>query len=501
MNIKKYVKSHSVLVATLAILAVVLMSVAGRMVASKNTSELSGSNVRQVALVDVRTFRDDLSTVSVDGVVESASQVDIKSQVSAPVATVYFSVGDNVAQGQTIMELQNADIRAQLDQARANLTLVRGQYSSGDVAVNSTRKAAIDRIRDSYTKADDAITGQIGQFLYNGNPNNPQLQEYVGDSTVLNALSLKWTATLEAIRVWKVTVDSLSDTSSQAEVDAALNLSQKTLATVSGFLDTLSAALVSATRSSTESNLALVNSWKAIASAARATTNASISSFTSTGTSFAANDAQISAAEAGVKALQAQLAKTIITAPISGTIASLPLRTGEYASMGQSITTIVGSGGLQIKAFASSEDIDRIEKGAPVTVQGTVPGIVGSIAPSVNQITKKVEVKILVPAGERSNLVVGQSVQAKIVAPAKTSVQTAVSVKSSLYVLPIQNVKIIPGGAYVYTVDADSKIVRHEVVLGEVKGDFVEIKSGIAEDMKIVSPVYELEEGEVVRAE
>jgi hypothetical protein len=47
-------------------------------------------------------------------------------------------------------------------------------------------------------------------------------------------------------------------------------------------------------------------------------------------------------------------------------------------------------------------------------------------------------------------------------------------------------------------VDADSKVVRRPVILGNVQGDFVEVKSGLSDDMKIVSPVYELEEGQTV---
>ena len=60
--------------------------------------------------------------------------------------------------------------------------------------------------------------------------------------------------------------------------------------------------------------------------------------------------------------------------------------------------------------------------------------------------------------------------------------------------------KIIPGEASVYTLDENSKIKKNLVILGEVKGDFVEIKSGIESGMKIVSPVYELEEGDAVTA-
>ncbi len=117
----------------------------------------------------------------------------------------------------------------------------------------------------------------------------------------------------------------------------------------------------------------------------------------------------------------------------------------------------------------------------------------------MSQASKNIEVRISVPAGERVNLVVGQSIQAKIQAAPKTG--TTATTRDPHYVLPIQNVKIVPDAAYVYTVGADKKIVRHLVTLGEVKGDFVEVTTGLTDTMSIVSPVYELEEGEVVNTQ
>jgi RND family efflux transporter MFP subunit len=498
MNIKRFIRGHSGL-ATLIIILVVIFAVVGGRAATKKKADATTANQKPVTLVDARTFRDDISTVSVDGIVESASQADIKSQVSAPVARVLVSIGDNVAAGQTIMEFQNADIRAQLEQARANLSLAQSQYRAGDVSTSATDKSAIDKIRDSYVKADDVVNAQIGQFLFNGNPNNKQLQTFITDSSIGNQLSIDWGKAVDAIRLWKPFVNNLSDTSTKEDVSTAINESQKALNAVSKFLDTLTLALVNATKSADQTDAALINGWKSVTSAGKATISAAISSLTNTGTSITTNQAQITAAEAGVRNLEAQLAKTVITAPISGTIAALPLRTGEFASAGQLITTIVGSGGLQIRAYASSEDIDRIKKDAAATIQGNVPGTVTSVAPSINQINKKVEVRIAIPASVKNNLVVGESVQAKIEAAKTTTVLN--STKPVVYILPIQDVKIIPGAAYVFTVDADSKIVKHEVTLGDVKGDFVEVKSGMTDDMKIVSPVYELEEGQVVHTQ
>lgn len=493
MSIKTFIKGHAGLATFLAIIVIIVGVVGGRL-ATRKPVESSLQNTKRVTLVDAKTFRDDLTTVNVEGVVESVAQADIKSQVSSPVATVYVSVGDSVAAGQTLVELQNNDIRAQLDQARANLLLAEGVYNAGGVTTDVALKASVDKIRDAYTRSDDIFHGQINQFLFNQNPNTTQLQSLILDSNIKNTLSLEWTSTDASLSDWKKSVNALNDASTKEQIAVILGVSQKSLSTLGAFLDTVSAALNNATRGASQSDIILINGWKATTNAARSTVSSLISSLTTSVSSISANQAQIQAAEAGVKNLEAQLAKTIIKSPISGKVAALPLRQGEFATVGQLIASVVGTGGLQIKAYASSEDLDRLATGAAVTVEGSIPGTVITVAPSVSQTTKKIEVKINVPnAG--SSLVVGQSVQAKI---QTTKPRTSAVPKEAVYILPIQDVKILPDATYVYTVDSNSKIVKNQVTLGDVKGDYVEVKTGLTDDMKIISPVYELNEGEVV---
>jgi multidrug efflux pump subunit AcrA (membrane-fusion protein) len=492
-KIKNFIQHHTVVVTLIAFVVIVIMVVAGRN-ASKMPATSTDSSVKQVTLVPATNFRSDLSTVSVDGVIESVSQVDIKSQVSAPIARVYVTVGDSVGVGQTIAELQNADIRAQLDQARAALVVAQGQYSSGNTSVQVSRRNAINTIRDNYIKMDDIMDGEAGQFLSTGNQGSVHLQSFVPDAGMINKLNVGWENLLNVLVKWKVSVDSLNDSSSQAQVDAALSIAEKSVSEMETYFNLASAALSDALGNANQETSAILNNMKAVMVAARASISASAAVLTSIGGSLSTNQAQISGAQAGVKNLEVQLAKTVITSPISGKIAALPLRAGEFAMAGQLFTTVVGSGGLQVKAYASSDDIDRLAKGAKVTLASGATGTVTAVSPSVNQLNKKVEV-IIALSGDTTNLVVGQNVQAKVVA--KTS--TAAPTKSSYYILPIQNVKIIPGEAFVFTLDADSKIVKNPVTLGEVKGDYVEIKSGITDDMKLISPVYELNEGDVVK--
>jgi RND family efflux transporter MFP subunit len=202
----------------------------------------------------------------------------------------------------------------------------------------------------------------------------------------------------------------------------------------------------------------------------------------------------VSAAQAGVSNLEAQLAKTIIRSPISGKIAALPLRAGELASPGTLLATVVGDQTrLQVKASVSGDDLSRLKVGQNVLIEGAVKGTVSNVSPSIDPATKKAEVDIDIADSVHSGLVVGENVTA-LIAAGTTSV-------SSSYTLPIQDVKIIPGSAFVYTVDADSKIKSNPVMLGQIRGDFVEVTSGIDDSMNIVAPVYELDPGQKVQVQ
>ncbi len=503
MNILSYLKRHSVIAGAIAVAAVVVMVIAGRVAARNAKGVATQAGERQVSLVDVSAFRTDSSSVSANGTVESTAQADLRSQSSAPVSYLAVAVGDSVAAGQVILELKNADIRARLDQAKAAFALAQGQYQTGTVSVESARTTAADKSRDAYVAADQAVRGQVDQFLFNSSGGNSSLASRVTDTALIDRLHQSRDDLSNSFDAWKKQIDSLSQNSTDADLFAALAKSKSVLAVAATLLDDVSVALNAASKDTSSADAAVVSGWKATAASAKASVSGASSAVTAADTALrnaitshgATADATIASAEAGVKSLEAELAKTVIASPISGKIAALPLRVGELASPGTLLATVVGGQGIQVKAFASGEDIARIAKGAPALVEGKVPAVVSAVSPSVNATNKKVEVTVSVTNPSSSGLVVGQSVAVSI----KTA--SAAAGASASYFLPIQDVKIVPGDAYVFTVDDGGKAVRHSVTLGAVRGDFVEVAAGLEDGMKIATPVYDLEDGQAVDAQ
>jgi multidrug efflux pump subunit AcrA (membrane-fusion protein) len=507
MQTLNYIKRHSVIATTIGLVVVAVAIISGRLATVKLVADSLGNNIKHITLVDASVFQTGTSTVAAEGIVESVSQVDLKSQVSAPVAFVNATVGDSVYAGETIIQLQNADIRAQLDQAKANLALAQGQYGSGSISLESTKTSAVEKIRAGYLAASDVVYAKIDQFLFNTVGQDSSMSSYVSDPKVLDELHSVRTDIDNFFVDWKTKVDALTVNSSDTDVITVLATSKANLLKINVLLADMSDALNTRLKNIPASSATTISGWTATVNAARGIITGTIADLTGADASFSgatsnhssSAEAQISIATAGVKSLEAQLAKTYIVSPISGKTAAMPLRVGELASPGMLLATVVGGGGIQVKAFASSEDFGRIVKGASAVIEGRVKGTVLSVAPSVNAVNKKIEVDVLVDEPEKSGIVIGQNASVSINTGNVASLPKNDGTIS--FRVPIQDIKIVPGDAYIFTVDEHSKAVKHSVVLGKVDGDFVFIESGLTSDMQIASPVYGLEDGQTISAQ
>ncbi len=511
MSIFSYLRRHTV-VSIVGILVVIILAIIGGRAASQKDPVSNNSGTKHVVLVNASKFRQGNLSVSANGVVESHSQADLKSQTSAPVSLVRVSIGDPVYPGQTILELENADLRAQLAQAEASLELAKGQFSTGEISVNSAKRNVIDKLRDAYIKTYDGAISQAESILYNNNGSGGRLTSYSVDTTLNSEISSLNLDLRSGLQDWKTSNDSLTSESSFEKISETVKLAEKNIQNASSLLADMNRLMNKLAPYATADFLTSINAWTAtisaaqvsISSASQALNTAKTSMDTARSTQGSTAQAQISVAQAGVDNLRAQLAKTIIRSPIGGKVSTLPLRQGELASPGTLLATVIGDDlGLRIKSYVSGEDLSRVKIGSPVNVLGSskAKGTVSNIAPGVDSVTRKAEVDIDLDDSEQSGLVIGQNVSVSISPLAGTSVSGTDPKKPDTYLLPIQDVKIIPGSAYVFTVDSESKIKRNDVILGQIRGDFVEVVSGLSDEMDIVTPVYELDEGEIVKTE
>jgi RND family efflux transporter MFP subunit len=518
MTIFSYFRRHLVVSTAVVIGAVVIAVIAGRAATAKKVTVAQGGD-KVVALVNVGSFRSGSAKVGADGVVESRSQAIIKSQISAPVSRLAVAIGDNVSTGDIILELQNSDIRASLAQAEASLALAKGQYTTGAISLDSARQNALDKIRDAYNKTSDAFLNQAETLLFNIDGKSGRLESYSVD-TKLNTEMIDLDIALRAgLREWKTANDKLLITSSMSDIQDVIKIAQKNMTMTDRLLSDMNKILNDNSLIASPTFSASLTTWKSMVSGAQSSVSGANQALTAAQTSLntanssqsSSAQAQISVAQAGVSNLQAQLAKTIVRSPLNGKVSALPLREGELASPGILVATVIGKDtGILVKAYISADDLSRVVTGAPAAISSKnsataatqsqdISGTVSNVSPSVDATTKKAEVVINITDPQRSNLVIGQNVTVSITPPSTSA--SADSISPVTYILPIQDVKIIPGSAYVFTVDADSKIKKNDVTIGDIQGDYIRVMSGLTDDMNIVSPVYELDEGQKVKTQ
>jgi RND family efflux transporter MFP subunit len=137
----------------------------------------------RVSLLDVDKYQDEEVFVYTTGKVESLEQLDIKSELSAKVARVNFKIGQAVKKGQTILEMDNSILSAQLSQAQAGLNQRIAGASDEDIKIYQT---AVDLAKADLekTKADNKQAISSYEIALQMAENNLSL----GGEILINAL-------------------------------------------------------------------------------------------------------------------------------------------------------------------------------------------------------------------------------------------------------------------------------------------------------------------------
>ncbi|MFA6251823.1 MAG: efflux RND transporter periplasmic adaptor subunit [Candidatus Paceibacterota bacterium] len=518
MNILSKLKNHKVIMIIL-VAAIVLLSVIFGLTKNSGTVETAVAE-KKVTLISVNEYANGKSAISANGTVESLEQAELKSQTMAPVARINTSIGSNVSKGQVLVVLQNNDLTAQLNQAKASL---KGQQArldemkkgarSEELKVTETQLTAAKSNLDNTTKQQNILVENARKNLLNSGI--AAIPAIGTSSSTTPTITGTYTGTEEGqynIKIY-VTGDGVMFQADGIENATGLvntvaqPLGKKGLfiqfpsnqITVGSWVINIPNTQAASYNANKNAYETAVQTRQTAIDAAKAAVDTAQSAYDlkkagASNEQIEAQEAVAEQAQASVDAINAQLQKTIITAPISGTISAIPVKYGELVTAGQSVVTIVNKSGLQIKAYISGSDIDSIEEGAKVDITDTVKGIINKISPSVDTKIKSAEVGILVIDPEKSELVVGQTVSVKI----ETKKQQS---NENTYLLPIQAVGIASDYSYVYIIDANSNIEEIKITTGAVSGEKIEVTSGLTSDMKIVSTVYELKKGQKVEAQ
>lgn len=492
-------------------------AVAGRFVDLKSIAELSSNQ----------------PTLSLVGIVQSISEATVRAEKSGQVVSVNRSLGDSVAAGTVVASIENASESAavlsaqgSVDAAQAALAKVSGGTREEQKAILqasvetsqsgyvSAQSGAVNALLSAYSAVDGAIRGSADSMFSNPESFTPQFNIQNPDSQLTTNINNTRIA-MGPILTREATVSKTISIS--ADLVTELDKTETEIRTVREFLDQIIRALNAAIPSQSVSASTIV-SFQTSATAARASLNGTLSSISAAKENLAAKKQgitiaeksleqgvtggqpeDIAAAQAGLKqaqgglaAARANLEKSYIRAPISGTINSFSVKRGDYVQQTSPVLTVANNGALEIIAYVTENDAKDVAVGSKVTIEEGVTGVITRVAPALDPVTKKIEVRIGVSNGDAS-LVNGQSVSIAV-----TRANARIDSKISKISVPIAAIKIGSDRTVVFTVDAEMKLVANDVVVGSLLGDRVVITEGATTDMVIVTDARGLREGQVV---
>ncbi|MBI5134012.1 MAG: efflux RND transporter periplasmic adaptor subunit [Candidatus Taylorbacteria bacterium] len=311
-------------------------------------------------------------TVELSGKVVPQDDADLAFEVTGSVARVYKRVGDRVAAGEVIAELDKAATNADLMKAQADLSAARAELAKleGGADINakiaSSRKSIVQSILDAYTDADDAIYNKVDQFFEDPRTPNPEIIFSFDDYALRNRVNAARVSVGNTLAEWRARTADLSVTT---YVEADLESAKASLREISLFLDDVARA-VNAFKPSTSLTQTQIDKYRTDVAAARQNVNGASAtlisgeeSLTSDVSDVPVQVARVQAAEATVANYASRLAKMSLRSPISGIVSKQDAKAGEAVSANTVVASVI-SEGLKMEAYVPEVSVAGVVEGA-----------------------------------------------------------------------------------------------------------------------------------------
>jgi multidrug resistance efflux pump len=476
---------------------------------------------RKVIVASVSSLSNSDKDFPLVGTVTSVSEATIRSESSGKLTYVSKKLGDMVYAGGVIGEFENSGEKAAVlqaegvyEQAKAARNIAGLNSGQAGTSLVDTKNQALNTVVSSYATVEDAIRGKTDSAFTDPKFDQVKLLLAVPDANLASSLEIKRKAIEKILIAREAKNKTLTQNSDLiTELNAALLDAQ----TIKTYLDDLYTAYSKALPDSNFSQT-LIDTGKTNTQTARSAVTATISGLvtmrTTLTSSVTANqvagtdnlsqssgalataDAQVKQALGAYNGALARLEKTIIRSPITGTLNSLTINTGDYISAFTQVAVVSNNGALEVVSSVTDDDAKRISVGSTVMIDGTVSGVVTRIASAIDPTTKKIEVRIGIK-DIKSTLTNGQSVRILVNQDKKTAA-TATTKKSGPIIIPIAALKLTPRGGNVFIVNASNTLVALPVKEGAILGEEIQILEGLVGSEVIVTDARGLKEGQAV---
>jgi len=368
-----------------------------------------------------------IENVSVTGTVVPAKEVDLQFETSGKISSIGVRVGDQILTGQTLVTLNTGELSAQLQSYQAALDITQAKLdqtlsgsrpediqvyqsavdqakidlvnkeqalvdakSDADNDLDGAYEDALDILKTSYTKADQALlivfAGMKDEY-FNGSGSlatnvKDKENNAKGDLTV--AKQYLDTAELDssydnidlALPKMKTALRSIRDglaylraAMDDPSVESSVSTSHETsVDTERTSIDTQLISLTSAEQdisstkvtNQTNINIAQANYDDAQVDLQKAQDELALKKAGARQEDIDLAQAQVRQAQADVRQIQAKISKMILRAPVSGIITEIAKEVGETAEANKLIVSMISTGNFQIEANVSETEIAQV---------------------------------------------------------------------------------------------------------------------------------------------
>ncbi len=467
-----------------------------------------------------------IQEVSATGSIKPENEVDLSFEKNGKVSSVNIDIGDKVYSGQILMRLNSDDLKANLLRTSANLAEEEAKLSklkagtrieeinvqkvkveNAGIVLSGAKKDVLNKLRNAYSKSDDAIRNKVDQLFINPRSTNPKLGVVISNNQLEISVESGRLEMEQILTSWENDLNLLTIDS---DLLSFVTISDNNLSQVRNFLDSMAFVVNTLTESASISQTT-IDGYRASVWTARSNTNTAIvnvataqeklhtaqSALTlsqneltlkeasATEEEIALQRARVLSSDASVQDVLANIAKTIIYSPISGIVTKVDVKVGEIISANTPLISVISDNNFEIEADIAEADIAKIkiDDTARVTLDAygddiVFEAVVVSIDPSETVIegvpTYKTKFKIL---SSENNIKSGMTANINILTNKKTNIIT----------VPARVVKVIDGTKIVRVLNDDGSIEERSVETG-LRGSSgrIEILKGIKEGEKVI---------------
>lgn len=484
----------------LVVIIALAMSFSGNGATATTEEELPSVKVSRVS--DLMRGGSSLSAIAE---ITSVSEAKISPETAGKITRVRASLGDFVSAGQVLAEVENSSQRAAVLQAEGALDAAKAANVNTDVSLDSAKSTALNTILSAYATYEGTVTSDIDVLFLHPESQTPTFRVLSSESQLKTKLENEHVMLSNTLKRQNGVDDSLTVGSDLA---TELGKAEADLRALRSYLDTTIQVLNKAIPGN-EITASDIATYLSGATSARTSVTTSLSAIASAQSSLtlAANNSGdtgvVSASSAALKQAQgaynaalANLEKTIIRTPISGTLNNFTIKLGDTVSPQQQVAIVSNNGALEAVAYVTEEDKSQISVGKKVTLEGDVIGTITKIAPALDPVTRRIEVRIGLPSGAIKEFTNGQSVRVEL---ANESGEATKPVTGPL-AIPITALRMEASRTIVFTVEKGA-LVAKEITIGRLSGETVQVTAGLTADTEIVVDARGRKEGEMVNVQ